>query len=244
MSSKNSFLLYNDLIDVVREMPKDKAGELFECILEYANGNLWPTNDPMVKVVFAPVKRHMDQNKEKWEKKAQINKGNGSKGGRPKSNPTISQENPLSFSETQTIPEKPVTVTDILLEKETKDILSIDGIEMSRSEAFDLFWDMYGNKTGKKKCIAKFSKLSEADVTKILNAVPVYIRHCREKDKFIKNPETWLNGEHWNDEISDNKNSTPEPMTYSKPITYEDLANQFDEQEAQLAKKYGYSLKP
>jgi len=234
------------LIDVVREMPKDKAGELFECILEYANGNPSPTNDPMVKVVFAPVKRHMDQNKEKWEKKAQVNKDNGSKGGRPKSNPNITQENPMGLNETQTIPEKPVTVTvsDTSFKKEVKDILSIDGIEMSRSEAFDLFWDMYGNKTGKKKCVTKFSKLSEADITKILNAVPVYIRHCREKDKFIKNPETWLNGEHWNDEISVNANSVPEPMTYGKPVTYEDLANRFDEQEAQLAKKYGYSIEP
>ena len=59
---------------------------------------------------------------------------------------------------------------------------------------------MYGKKVDSKKCEVKFNKLSEADIEKIFEVLPAYVASKPDK-QFRKNPQTWLNGKCWNDEI-------------------------------------------
>ncbi len=59
--NKKSFLLYADLIHVVRLLPNKKAGELFKMILNYANGLDVTTDDLLLELVFTPIKIGMDE---------------------------------------------------------------------------------------------------------------------------------------------------------------------------------------
>ncbi len=66
---------------------------------------------------------------------------------------------------------------------------------------------MYDKKTGKDKCLKVFLKLSDAHKQKIFATLPSYIESTPDV-KFRKNPLTYLNGKHWEDEIQNiNKNT-------------------------------------
>jgi hypothetical protein len=87
---------------------------------------------------------------------------------------------------------------------------------------FDRFWDLYGKKTSRAKCEPKFNKLSEADKNKILEVLPDYVASTPDK-KYRKDPQTWLNGKCWNDEIQ-------KQMVFSVDcgIDYDALAGNFN----------------
>jgi len=75
-------------------------------------------------------------------------------------------------------------------------------------EEFELFWNSYDKKTGKDKCLEKFLKLSNDHKQKIFETLPAYVKSTPDK-KFRKNPLTYLNGKHWNDELEDKQNINP-----------------------------------
>lgn len=66
-SGKNSFVLYCDLIHVVKKLPKDKAGELLITILEYVNDLNPVVQDFTVELVFEPIKQQLKRDLIKWE---------------------------------------------------------------------------------------------------------------------------------------------------------------------------------
>ena len=72
--------------------------------------------------------------------------------------------------------------------------------EEKRLSDFDIFWETYNKKVGRKDVERKFLSLSQKDVDKILRVVKIYVDSVEPKWK--KLPKTWLNGEHWNDEIT------------------------------------------
>jgi len=72
--------------------------------------------------------------------------------------------------------------------------------EVKEVYSFDEFWSTYGKSVDKTKCKAKFEKLSDEVKLKIKEVLPLYIQSTPDK-QFRKNPQTWLNGECWNDEV-------------------------------------------
>ncbi len=66
---------------------------------------------------------------------------------------------------------------------------------------FERFWDAYGKKLDRVKCLKKWTKLTEPDKEKIFSTLPNYISATPDI-KYRKNPFTYLNGECWNDEIT------------------------------------------
>ena len=76
--------------------------------------------------------------------------------------------------------------------------------EEKRLSDFDIFWKTYAKPEGKKKASDKFLRLPQKDVDKILLVVKNYVSSTPDK-KYRKHPTTWLNGEHWNDEITEVK---------------------------------------
>lgn len=72
--------------------------------------------------------------------------------------------------------------------------------EVKEIYSFDEFWSTYGKSVDKTKCKAKFEKLSDEVKLKIKEVLPLYIQSTPDK-QFRKNPQTWLNGECWNDEV-------------------------------------------
>lgn len=74
---------------------------------------------------------------------------------------------------------------------------------------FEEWWNMYGKKVDRKKCIKKWNNLSYNERQLCLNATPAYVASTPDVT-YRKNPLTYLNGECWNDEII-TKNGTDKP---------------------------------
>lgn len=70
--------------------------------------------------------------------------------------------------------------------------------EVNNSAEFSTFWEMYGKKSDREKCCAKFTKLTPSEITHIFATLPTYIESTPDI-KFRKNPLTYLNGKCWND---------------------------------------------
>lgn len=81
---QKSFLIYNDLIHTAKHLSKEQLGDLFLSILEFANGNEFSIEDPIVKIAFEPVKQTLIRDKQKYEKYIEKQSKNGKKGGRPR----------------------------------------------------------------------------------------------------------------------------------------------------------------
>tara|TARA_R110000803_G_scaffold30644_1_gene68983 strand:- start:3051 stop:4073 length:1023 start_codon:yes stop_codon:yes gene_type:complete len=75
----------------------------------------------------------------------------------------------------------------------------IDGFENIEYK-FEIFWNLYDKKNGKKKCLDKFLRIKKDDIDKIIENVQKYVRST-PNTKYRKDPLTYLNGEHWNDEV-------------------------------------------
>jgi hypothetical protein len=99
-------------------------------------------------------------------------------------------------------------------------ISSIDiqetNIQETKKQRFEEFWTLYDKKVERKSCYNKFIKLDLEVIEKIINVVPFYVKLTPDI-KYRKNPETWINGECWNDEIkvTTNLQNTPEGYAYN-----------------------------
>ncbi|MDX8339390.1 hypothetical protein SLH46_09370 [Draconibacterium sp. IB214405] len=92
----------------------------------------------------------------------------------------------------------------------------IEEYKKNTDNKFDQFWELYDKKTGKKRCLVLWNKLSDADKTKILTHVPKYVKSKPDK-QFRKDPATYLNGEHWLDDVVFNEHvklQSPEPAGF------------------------------
>jgi len=94
-----------------------------------------------------------------------------------------------------------------------QDTINKNTIELS----FEKFWDMYQKKDGKSKCLSKFAKLKQTEIDKIFETLPTYIKNTPDV-KYRKNPLTYLNGKHWEDEINLTSTTENEPhwLAYGK----------------------------
>ena len=170
--------------DEFKDLTDEEAGKLIKHFFEYIN-DLNPVSDRLIELLFNPIKATLKRDLESWLNKQKTNKENGLKGGRPKKTETQNNpNNPVGFLETQNNPQKGVSVND-----NVNDIYS-----------FNEFWSDYGKSVDKTKCKAKFEKLSDEIKIKIKEVLPLYVKSTPDK-QFRKNPQTWLNGECWNDEV-------------------------------------------
>lgn len=106
------------------------------------------------------------------------------------------------------IPKPSKGISDSTVNPQSKVEYSI--VEKRKEKNFSLFWDLYDKKEGLKKVRDKFFKLDEETIDKILAAVPKYLQSTPDK-KYRKLPITWINGEHWNDEIQTKAQTTKKP---------------------------------
>ena len=82
--------------------------------------------------------------------------------------------------------------------------------EIELEQSFNDFWDAYGKKVDTSKCKKKWFKLPKSTRESIMQYVPEYVQRTPDK-QFRKNPMTFLNGECWNDELPEQKQSTAPP---------------------------------
>lgn len=114
---KKSFVLYADLIHTVRKMPAKKAGDLFVTILQYVNDENPVVSDPVVDLVFEPIKQQLKRDLKSWEgtriERSKAGKQGGIKSGESRRNkankPIASKSKQKEANEAVTVN---VTVTD------------------------------------------------------------------------------------------------------------------------------------
>jgi len=92
---KKSFLLYCDIINVVKKLPKEKVGELFILILEFVNGNEIEPDDVLLQVAFEPIKNSLIRDKIKYEQIVETRREAGKKGGEARVKNLIEEEEKL-----------------------------------------------------------------------------------------------------------------------------------------------------
>ena len=105
------------------------------------------------------------------------------------------------------------------LQKQSNSIVSIDKQEIEQETikhtntifSFDEFWETYNKKTGRVNCERIYARLKDKDYAKIKETLPIYLASVKDK-KFQMNPQTYLNGKYWEDEIyQESKKTEPTP---------------------------------
>ena len=81
---KNSFLMYLDYEEQFNLLSNEEIGILMKAIIHYEKTKEIPNLEGMVKMAFSFIKTQLDRDREKYHKKCEKNKENGTKGGRPK----------------------------------------------------------------------------------------------------------------------------------------------------------------
>lgn len=82
-----------------------------------------------------------------------------------------------------------------------------------KPERFSEFWDAYphrgGSKKGRSKCEPKYARLIASGIPEqaLIDAAQRYRADRQVIDGYAKNPETWLNGKGWEDEIEPSQHS-------------------------------------
>lgn len=102
---KKKVIVYTDWISQFNDLTDEEAGRLIKHFFRYVN-DLNPESDRLTELLFNPIKATLKRDLESWQNKQKINRENGAKGGRPKTQ--INPNNPLGFSETQNNPKKGV----------------------------------------------------------------------------------------------------------------------------------------
>jgi uncharacterized protein YdaU (DUF1376 family) len=125
-----------------------------------------------------------DSEIEKYHHKAEVNQKVGKLGGRPKNNPdktqSVFEDNP---QKTLTNNHKPITNNQYI-------------------EGFDLFWNSYDKKVGKPNALKQWQKIkldAELIITIVHKAKADKV--AKPDNKYRKDPERWLKGQHWLDEV-------------------------------------------
>lgn len=91
---RNSFVLFTEIVEVIKELTNEQKGILFQTILDYQLGIVPKIDDPIVKIAFIPIKQNLDRNNEKWERTRAARSEAGKKGMRSRwDNKAITNDN-------------------------------------------------------------------------------------------------------------------------------------------------------
>lgn len=83
---KVSFLMYLDYEEQFDLLTNEQIGQLMRAIIKYEKTQEIPEMEGMVKMAFSFIKTQLDRDREKYNKKCEKNRENGTRGGRPRKN--------------------------------------------------------------------------------------------------------------------------------------------------------------
>lgn len=115
--TKTSFILYKDSFEIVKRLSIEQRGHLFTAIFEYERGETIHELDPLTEMAFLTIKQYLDRNRERYNRRCEINAENGKKGGRPKKTERL-LEKPNGFLENQTKANETLNDNDTDCEKD------------------------------------------------------------------------------------------------------------------------------
>lgn len=104
-------------------------------------------------------------------------------------------EQPMSKMKDKTVKNESLPMSKM---KDYNNIIYNNIIYNSKEEFFNYFYSQYPVKTHKKHALRTWLKLSIENMIKAVEGITTFTKG--KELKYIKNPQAYLNGEHWNDE--------------------------------------------
>jgi len=167
---KKSFLIYCDLIHTVKKLSKENAGELFLHLLEYVNDLNPETDNPIVDIVFEPIKQQLKRDLRAYDKTLEDRSLNGRIGNLKRWNNDLYlrfENKEITIEEAENIanyrkasppdstlspPIAKVAVTDNVNVTDNviinyKEVNSIDSRKLKFAHTLKPFIDLYGKET-------------------------------------------------------------------------------------------------
>lgn len=102
--------------------------------------------------------------------------------------------------------------------------------EKQRTKDFDLFWEKYPIKVAKANAKAKFLKLPQKDIDKIMQTIDSFVNYKPFEKYNHPNPTTYLNQKRWNDEIQGETKKGIDNPNGEKIITFVTNVNPMKQQ--------------
>ena len=199
--NKKSVLIYVDWIATFNKLEDDEAGRLIKHFFSYVN-DLNPTSDRLTELLFEPIKQQLKRDLKAYEQTCQRNSLNASLRWNKKNATACDRIRPnAKHADNDNDNDKDNDKEEKQTIKKTNNIFS-----------FDEFWETYNKKTGRVNCERIYARLKDKDYAKIKETLPIYLASLNGKDKkFQMNPQTYLNGKYWEDEIYQEEAKTTEP---------------------------------
>lgn len=214
---KKSIILYVDLIHTLRKLTDVQRGQLMLTIFEYVNDLNPVVNDPIIDVVFEPIKHQLKRDLKKYEAKKKQWSDAGKASAEARKNK--SKRKPTDVNGSKQTP----TVLTVTVNDSVNVNVNVNG---NINDIFNYFWDYYHeitriNKTDKVPAFNHFKKLSVAEMEKAINTIRIYFNSLNDK-KYCKKARTYLSDKNFNDEYhssEENKAITSiEESIYDKMI--------------------------
>lgn len=104
---RKSFVLYTASKEIIDELDNEQSGVLFKSILELVTDGEPLEMDLPTKIVFKTIREYLERDFESYQLKCEMNRINGSKGGRPKGStkkPNETEKNRTVISKTEANP--------------------------------------------------------------------------------------------------------------------------------------------
>jgi hypothetical protein len=195
--NKKSFILYSDLLKSIEHLTNEEKGILFNHLLLYVNDQNPILEDRLILTAWKPIELQLKRDLIKFEEVRGKRSDAGKESARLRALKSVEQDTTNSTS-VKSVQHRSTNPTD-----NVTDNVNVNDNEIKKNY-FEQFWNLYDKKVERKSCYNKFMKLDLKVIEKIINVVPFYVKSTPEV-KYRKNPETWINGECWNDEIKDSE---------------------------------------
>jgi hypothetical protein len=202
---KESFLIFKAFYEPIKELSNEDLGQLFRSIFEYQINDIEPPNTSRIYMAFLFFKNQFRLDEIKYNAKVEVNKNNGSKGGRPKKTEISedNQNNPMGFSE----PKKADNDKDNVNDKDINSVFS-----------FSEFWSLYPHKVAKQRCETKYKNIPEKEREQIKLTLSKFLSYKPFPLYTHPNPEAYLNQKRWEDVI---------PETINQPEQREETEREY-----------------
>jgi hypothetical protein len=198
---KRSIILYTDLIHTLRKLTDVQRGQLMLTIFEYVNDLNPIVNDPIIDIVFEPIKQQLKRDLKKYEHKKKQWSDAGKASAEARKN------------------KKKQTLTDVNGSQQKPTVLTVNvndsvnvnvNVSGNVNDIFNYFWSYYHeitgmNKTDKDPALKYFKKLSVKEMEKAINTIRTYFNSLSDK-KYCKKARTYLSDKNYNDEYHSSGN--------------------------------------
>ena len=181
---KKSFIIYKDSLDVLEKLSDEQAGQLFKAICAYQNGEEYEL-DYVMEFVFLPFQKQFERDAIKYEKRCEVNRINGSKGGK--------QTQANGSKRKRTVANQADSDSDSDSDSDNKKEKYI-----KEKEIFDSFRKRYsGKKRGNDTEFNNFIKKHKdwRNILPLLEQHPLIFDV--EDNKYIPHLSKWINNREW-----------------------------------------------